>query len=84
MDSTAFPPKTRVYCAICGDELGRLPGPYEHDHKPDRSGLDDGPWAPRKKPAPKSPEEMADIRARAWATRRAKYGERGHCGYYRR
>ena len=33
---------------------------------------------PRKRPAPKPPEVMADIRARAWATRRAKYGDRGH------
>lgn len=31
-----------------------------------------------KQPAPKSAEEMASIRARAWATRRGKYGERGH------
>jgi hypothetical protein len=46
------------------------------DNKPDGSGLDDGPYlpgrAPRKKPAPKSPEELAAIRAKAWATRRAK------------
>lgn len=34
--------------------------------------------APRKQPAPKSAEEMASIRAQAWATRRGKYGERGH------
>lgn len=52
------------------------------DNRPDNTGLDDGPWlpgqAPRKRPAPKSAEQMADIRARAWATRRAKYGEAGH------
>ena len=52
------------------------------DHKPDGSGLDDGPYlpgkAPRKKPAPKSASEIADIRSRAWATRRQKYGDRGH------
>lgn len=45
-------------------------------------GLDCGVWlpgyAPRKNPAPKSPEQMADIRARAWETRRRKYGESGH------
>lgn len=47
----------------------------EPDHKPDGSGLDDGPWlpgkGPRAKPAPKSKEELAAIRAKAWATRRA-------------
>lgn len=47
-------------------------------------GLDCGIDMSRKKPAPKSAEEMADIRARAWATRRSKYGEHGHCGSYRR
>lgn len=45
-------------------------------------GLDCGVWLPgqppRKVPAPKTPEQMASIRARAWATRRGKYGERGH------
>lgn len=45
-------------------------------------GLDCGVWlpgrAPRNKSAPKSPEEMAAIRAQAWATRRAQYGEFGH------
>ena len=52
------------------------------DHKPDLTGLDDGPYlpgqAPRKKAAPKSRDTMAAIRAQAWATRRAKYGEHGH------
>jgi hypothetical protein len=50
------------------------------DHRPDKSGLDDGPdlYPPRKKPTPKSPEVTAEIRSRAWAMRRAKYGERGH------
>lgn len=45
------------------------------DHKADLSGLDDGPYlpgrAPRKRAAPKSPEAMRGIRARAWATRRS-------------
>lgn len=55
------------------------------DNRPDGSGLDDGPFLPgygprkpRKKPTPKSPELMRGIRLRAWATRRAKYGPRGH------
>lgn len=64
-------------CSICGGLLI-----WEHDHKPDMSGLDDGPYlpgrAPRKKAAAKSSEEIADIRARAWATRRQKYGQHGH------
>jgi len=58
------------YCVVCNGILA-----HPHDHQPDQSGLDDGPWlpgrAPRKKPAPKTREEMKIIRARAWATRRA-------------
>lgn len=65
-------------CPTCGGAETR----GAHDHKPDLSGLDDGPWlpghGPRRKPAPKPPEELAAIRARAWATRRAKYGPEGH------
>lgn len=57
-------------------------GGHVPDHKPDLSGLDDGPYlpghGPREKPAPKSDEEMAEIRAKAWATRRAKWGSGGH------
>lgn len=64
-------------CPVCGGALS-----YTHDHKADNSGLDDGPWLPgkqpRKKPAPKSAEEMKRIRSQAWATRRAKYGPQGH------
>ena len=45
-------------------------------------GLDCGVWlpgqAPREQAAKKSPDELADIRARAWATRRRNYGERKH------
>jgi hypothetical protein len=45
-------------------------------------GLDDGPYLPgrepRKKPEPKSAAETKDIRSRAWATRREKYGKHGH------
>jgi hypothetical protein len=52
------------------------------DNRPDGSGLDDGVFlpgcAPRKNAAPKSPDEIAEIRARAWATRRNKYGRHGH------
>lgn len=47
-------------------------------------GLDCGIRLGRKKPAPKSATEIADIRARAWATRRAKYGPRGNNGSYTR
>lgn len=47
-------------------------------------GLDCGPDTRRKRPAPKPVAELSEIRARAWATRRAKYGERGHCGSYAR
>lgn len=59
-----------------------LPLPTALDNRPDNTGLDDGPYlpgrAPRKQPAPKSPEDLAAIRAQAWATRRAKYGRDGH------
>lgn len=45
-------------------------------------GLDCGVYLPgqepRRRPAPKSPEEIHDIRMRAWATRRAKWGKYGH------
>lgn len=71
MNTTAV----RHICAVCGDE-----GPFAHDHKPDNSGLDDGPdlYPARKKAAPKPPEIMTEIRNRAWVTRRAKYGAHGH------
>ena len=72
-----FIPHSEEYCAVCGQQLS-----CRHDHKADLSGLDDGPYlpgcAPRKKAEPKSAEVMRDIRARAWATRRAKYGKCGH------
>lgn len=65
------------YCPVCA-----MPLTWEHDHKADQSGLDDGPYlpgqAPRKKPEPKSADEIRSIRARAWGTRRAKYGPYGH------
>jgi len=64
-------------CEICGQVEG-----WVHDHKPDQSGLDDGPYlrghAPRKKPIPRPADEISLIRKQAWATRRAKYGPYGH------
>ena len=62
-------------CVLCGGDLT-----WRHDHRPDNTGLDDGPpiSAPRKKPAPKSATELRDIRKRAWATRRERYGQWGH------
>lgn len=61
-------------CEVCGGEQS-----WQHDHQPDNTGLDDGPPLPvRKRPAPKSPEVLREIRARAWATRRRKYGNHGH------
>lgn len=64
-------------CKICGGTLT-----WHHDHQPDLSGLDDGHYlpghAPGKKRAPKPADEIRDIRARAWATRRQKYGQHGH------
>ena len=65
----------KTTCPVC---LGETT--FEHDHKPDNTGLDDGPWinAPRKKAEPKPPEVTRQIRAAAWETRRAKYGGAGH------
>ena len=67
----------RGSCSVCG-----ALDSHEHDHQSDGSGLDDGPYlpgcAPRKKPEPKSTGKMRDIRVRSWATRRDKYGPRGH------
>jgi len=76
-------------CPICdGDhpqflDLGNgnvVDFPCGNDRRADNTGLDDGPElrTPRKRPAPKAPAKMSEIRARAWATRRQKYGERGH------
>lgn len=57
-------------------------------HRDPCDGLDCGVYlpgrAPRKRPDPKPAAELTDIRARAWATRRAKYGPRGHQGSYSR
>jgi hypothetical protein len=44
------------------------------------AGLDCGVLLspPRKKPTPKLPEEVRQIRRKAWETRRQKYGTKGH------
>ncbi len=62
-------------CSVCGVALT-----FRHDHRADSTGLDDGPPlnTPRKKPAPKSSDDVRNIRAQAWDTRRRKYGQRGH------
>lgn len=67
-------------CPVCGAALA-----WAHDHRDDLSGLDDGPPLPqRRRPPPKPAAETAAIRAQAWATRRARYGARGHRGAYAR
>lgn len=48
------------------------------------TGLDCGPDQRRKQLKHKPAAEASEIRARAWETRRAKYGERGHSGSYSR
>lgn len=69
-----------IRCPVCGQDLS-----WVHDHQADLSGLDDGPPLPtRKKAAAKPADEVARIRAQAWATRRQRYGERGHRGSYSR
>ena len=64
------------FCQVCNSEMT-----FPHDHKPDLSGIDDGPpigCVYRKKAAPKPSSELARIRAQAWQTRRARYGAHGH------
>lgn len=62
-------------CAICGGAMT-----WQHDHRADNRGLDDGPplRAVRKRAEPKPVDEIRTIRARAWETRRQKYGQQGH------
>lgn len=62
-------------CETCGVETT-----FVHDHRADNSGLDDGPplHHVRKKATPKPASEIHEIRTRAWATRREKYGQYGH------
>lgn len=59
--------------------MGPMPRPIRFTFM---GGLDDGPWlpgcAPRRRPKRKRPSELKAIREKAWATRRAKYGPRGH------
>lgn len=55
-----------------------------HGSQCDGRGIDCGPDQSRKKPSEKSANETMRIRLQAWATRRAKYGERGHNGSYSR
>ena len=64
--------------ALC--EICCVPMTWPHDHRADNTGLDDGPplYTERKRPAPKPAAEIKEIRARAWATRREKYGKYGH------
>jgi hypothetical protein len=58
--------------------------PCIHGSECDGRGLHCGPDQSRKKSTPKPASEMAAIRARAWETRRAKYGQQGHRGSYAR
>jgi hypothetical protein len=62
-------------CAVCGQDQT-----FSHDHHLDNTGLDDGPdlHPQRKRAPPKPPSVVSAIRVRAWATRRAKYGDCGH------
>lgn len=64
-------------------DLLRKIGNSQIDRRHDNTGLDDGPMLPSarkytQRKLAKSPDEKALIRAKAWATRREKYGERGH------
>ena len=69
--------QTTAFCPLCVSETT-----FQHDHKPDNTGIDDGPeMATRKKPAPKPTEKTAAIRAQAWETRRVKYGVHGNAKY---
>ena len=71
------PDETGWLCLLCDGE-----GVIWEDCRDDNTGLDDGPFLPgrqpRKRPAAKSEDDTRDIRARAWATRREKYGKHGH------
>ena len=74
MDEKSSPALKNNLCGVCGGGMD-----WTHDHRQDNSGLDDGPPLPaRKKMERKAPDEYRAIRARAWATRRAKYGHHGH------
>lgn len=62
-------------CPICFGEQT-----WKHDHKPDNTGLDDGPpIEPERKRYTFKPEtDVAAVRKKAWETRRKKYGQYGH------
>lgn len=75
----------RLFVRNTGDALGMVLAEALNrpDRRPDNTGLDDGPPLPSarryiKRSAGKTSDEVAEIRAKAWETRRAKYGERGH------
>ena len=91
-------PITYHSCAKCGmvkefssptfwtscwdDDLAKKAQP-QGDHKPDGSGLDDGPFLPGQAPRKpythnKSASELAAARRAAWETRRHVYGPKGH------
>lgn len=71
-----------LLASINGGEGPAQPVTVTVDCRPDASGLDDGPFlpgrGPRRTPPPKSAAELAAIRAKAWTTRRARYGTPGH------
>jgi hypothetical protein len=71
-------------CLVCGGPLKvRYMGfvVRRHDHREDQTGLDDGPYLPGRAPRKKRTADPAVVsaeRKRAWKTRRANYGPRGH------
>lgn len=73
-----------LLCNVCGAPLNVSYLGFavrKHDHQPDQSGLDDGPWLPGQQPRKKhaiDPASFSAARRRAWETRRAKYGPGGH------
>lgn len=60
-------------CETCGALLN-----WTHDHRDDFSGVDDGPYRAKPPKARKKPEDVREIRLKAWQTRRERYGECGH------
>lgn len=73
---TAPAAASRGLCETCGAETD-----FAHEHKADLSGLDDGPYLPGRVPRKKravDPGTFSAERRRAWETRRAKYGPKGH------
>ena len=63
-------------CEICHGETA-----FQHDHRADFTGLDDGPYLPGQAPRKHheyAPELLYKYRRQAWQTRRAKYGQSGH------